>query len=380
MGGLLDESWENLNRLIIYGFGKSGQANTNMFLKEFEVPFIIDNNAAYKGKMYRNIPIINLEQYRDIQKPEDKIVIIASGGAYLSIKESLAQIGKHENIDYVGMDTFVNEWYWRFHHKVCLGRVTVSVTTSCTLNCRYCNMFIPYFKDSEAFDVRILCEDADLFFSLVDYVTSFTVVGGEPFLYKELATYLNYIEERHGDKIGNLQIITNGTILPNEEVLFVVKKWDIEVRISDYTEIVPYRKRLDDFVRLLEDRAIDYVVFKQDMWLDFGLPNEKINMGNSEEELRRHMLSCNSMCHLIYNGYYYYCSRAWCAEKAGLFCLEDGDKIDLTELAKKPSGKEELLHYHMGNMKNGYLSYCKVCRGYRTDKMVKAGEQEEKFS
>ena len=378
MNELLDESWKTIHSIIIYGFGKSGQANINMFMQEFEIPYIIDNNIDYKGTMYYNIPIITLEDYLIMQKPSDKIVVIASGNAYLSIKESLKKIGKQECIDYIGMDKFVNEWYWRFHQKVCIGRVTISVTTKCTLNCQYCNMLMPYFRNENVFSINSLCRDADLLFSLVDYVSSYTIVGGEPFLYKKLSEYLCYIGENYRHKIGNLQLITNGTILPDKKILDIIRKWDVEVRISDYTNIVPYEDKLDKFIEILKKNTIKYVVFAQEEWLDFGLPEENIDMGSTREELRSHMLTCNSMCHLVHNGYYYYCSRAWCVEEAKLFELDDDDKINLETLSGEANGKEELLNFHIGNLKKGYMSYCKVCRGYKTDKRIKAGEQIRK--
>lgn len=63
------------------------------------------------------------------------------------------------------MDTFVNEWYWRFKGKICIGKVTTSVTTSCTFNCRYCNMLMPYYKETKMYNCEMLCKDADIFFN-----------------------------------------------------------------------------------------------------------------------------------------------------------------------------------------------------------------------
>lgn len=377
MNNLLDESWQNIKEVVIYGFGKAAQGNIDSFVDQFDVKCIIDNNKSYLGKEYRGIPITSFETWIKNNNKE-KIIILAAGKALQSIKNTLCIAGKKENIDFVDMDTFVNEWYWRFKGQICIGKVTTSVTTACTFNCQYCNMLMPYYKEVKMYSYEMLCKDADMFFKLVDYVTSFVIIGGEPLLYGNLCSYLEYLGNKYGSRIANIQLITNGSILPSKELLYIIKKYNIEIRISDYTLTIPYESRLKEFINILENDQIKYIVFKQDEWLDFGFPHEKISMGETKEELRRHMLNCHGMCHWLHNGKYYYCSSAWSANECGLFELQEGDYLCLDELAKDPQkGKEALLKFHIGELKHGYMSLCKYCRGFgaNNNRTVKAGMQ-----
>ena len=46
MNHLLDESWKDLNQIIIYGFGRLAQGNIDRFIDEFDIKEIIDNKEG----------------------------------------------------------------------------------------------------------------------------------------------------------------------------------------------------------------------------------------------------------------------------------------------------------------------------------------------
>ena len=156
-----------------------------------------------------------------------------------------------------------------------------------------------------------------------------------------------------------------------------IKKYDIEVRISDYSETVLYKKRLRDFVSLLRKKEIKYVIFEQNEWIDFGFPHDEVNMGDTKDDLYKHMINCHGMCHFLHKGKYYFCSNAWSAQECGLFELEKGnDFLELSELIINPlEGKKQLLDFYTGNLPKGYMNFCKVCRGFESSKVVRAGRQ-----
>ena len=371
----LSEDWKSINNIIIYGFGKTAKGNIDRFIDEFNVTVIIDNDPKYKEKYYdyRGIDIVNLDK---CELNNVKIIILAAGKALSSIKETLENRGLQEYIDYVDMDHFIMEWYLRFQNKLCLGKVSTSVTTRCTFNCKNCNMLMPYYKNPTDYNIEMLKQDAELFFSYADFVTSFVVIGGEPFLYGELEHYIDWLGSNYRERIGNIQIITNGSIIPSDNLLKVLKKYNCEVRISDYTEQINYGKQYKRVKDKINEVDVKNVEFVQCEWIDFGFPHDNVNMGDTVEELRQHMLNCHGMCHWLHNGKYYFCSSAWSAEECGLYKLvENQDFIDLRKLSAEDNKREKLMEFHIGNMENGYMNFCKVCRGFESDVMVKAAIQ-----
>ncbi len=369
----LSNDWSNIQEIIVYGFGKTSQGNIDYLMKSFHIKAIIDNNEKYaQGGSYNGISIYNADHFK-FQK--EKIVILAAGKALLSIKNSLESMGKREYYDYVDVDCFVTEWFNRFQNKLCLGKVTTSVTTKCTFNCKNCNMLMPYYNNPQDYDLAMLKRDADLFFQFVDFVTSFVIIGGEPFLYNNLVDYIEYIGTNYRKRIGNILLITNGSIKPNDEVLDTLLSFDCEVRFSNYLREIPYENRYNEVKNLLVQKGIRVIEFIQTEWIDFGFPHDNVNMGNSPEELRRHMLNCHGLCHFLHGGKYYFCSNAWTAQECGKFLLiENQDYINLERLDHE-TGREYLLNFHVGNMEHGYMNFCKVCRGFSSKITIKAGVQ-----
>lgn len=78
-----------------------------------------------------------------------------------------------------------------------------------------------------------------MFFSKVDYINEFVLIGGEPLLYKGLSKAIVYIGNKYRSQIGIFSITTNGTIAPDEETLKVCQKYQVLYRISNYAKALP---------------------------------------------------------------------------------------------------------------------------------------------
>lgn len=100
-------------------------------------------------------------------------------------------------------------------------QVNNAVTTWCTLNCEKCNMYMPHYKNhmKKHYTFTEMKEDIDLLLNYVDYIFWYDFLCGESFLNKELKDIIAYVGGRYSDKIGNLGITTNGTIIPDMETL-----------------------------------------------------------------------------------------------------------------------------------------------------------------
>ena len=55
-------------------------------------------------------------------------------------------------------------------------------------------------------------------FAVADRVFSIGILGGEPIINKNLAKMINFLDENNGNRIGEISLITNATIMPNEEL------------------------------------------------------------------------------------------------------------------------------------------------------------------
>lgn len=86
--------------------------------------------------------------------------------------------------------------------------------------------------------------------------------GGEPFLHLQLADTIKYLGTCYADKIGQIVIITNGTVLPKQELLKILQKYKVSLSISDYTAINPYADILSNLLSELDKYEMrDIVLF-----------------------------------------------------------------------------------------------------------------------
>ena len=208
-----------------------------------------------------------------------------------------------------------------------------------------------------------LTKDVDLFFSCVDYIMLFHVSGGEPMLYKHTADLIEYIDKNYGHKIGTLRTVTNGTVVPKEEVLEKLSKCNIEITVDDYREAVPrFNNRFDQLIEKLEEYNIKYYINKAESWIDLA-PDTTDYSKLPEEELIQHRDSCSQSWEELRDGKIYSCNYAAYATVAGIAGeqdLEETYNLEKFTLEKK----KELVEFRLGYTEKGYTNFCKKCRGF----------------
>lgn len=123
-------------------------------------------------------------------------------------------------------------------NKFIMKRVTLTVLTNCNLNCKLCCGYSPYLRNNKQPSLEEILQYINKFFDIVDYVERFAITGGEPLLFKQLPEVINALA-KYSDRIGNLEIITNGTIVPSEELIHSVNEFGgnfYRFMIDDYGE------------------------------------------------------------------------------------------------------------------------------------------------
>lgn len=371
--------WNEITEIILYGFGRVGQAHIEKIISEVNVIFIIDNKV--NGQVdYKGIPIYSLKT--SLNKINQlKIVVTASGRGYASIKDSLEQQGYIEKEDFINFELFLSTLYWERYRKICISKLVFPLTNRCTLNCQKCNSFMPYTKRFFDRSMEEIKRDIDIVFQYIDELSLLLLVGGEPLLYSSLGELVIYIGEKYKSKIGKVLIITNGTIIPDKSLCEIFLKNKVEVRISNYGLSDAYMQKIAKLKETLAVYGVTYTEFVEMEWLDIGFPEENLVMGSNEEELYQHMMQCESYCHGVYNGKFYFCTEAVMAEWAGLYRIPEDDYIDLNNSDQShEQNRMQLLEYQFGKIKNGYFSFCKYCRGLGPSNKcaIKAGIQAKR--
>lgn len=374
MKSKLTDDWKDISELVIYGFGKVAHDNIEFFKNNFNIVYIVDSNKEKCNCEFKGISVKHVSDVKDDLKSHKIVIMTANRNAAL-VGEDLEKFGLQSGKDFCSMEQFLTEWFWNYKKKVCLMEVHSTITSRCTLKCKHCNMFMPYYKEHVDYTAKDILEDLELLFRHVDYIVAYRILGGEPLINNELEDMIKQIGDRYGDRIGNIGIITNGTLLPDEKLIETSKKYNVKFDFSDYTDVVDYKKRFDESVKIVSGAGLRYSVNRSLRWCDFGFPVN--NRMHDFDKVREHMLSCGPIFHGLNDGRYYYCHVSWSADKAKLLKNVPDDYVDLRKLGDDDSAKEAILEHSNGNMEKGFVKLCKICGGCGNDntEFVKAAEQ-----
>lgn len=355
-------------KMYIYGAGMVGgriyDAVTE--LTEWEIAGFFDLDVHKKE--YKGIQVLHWEEIRNVlDKDCDAYIIIGlTDEIGEKVKQKLIQELKVEETRCILYSEFIMHDFPIIslyqYQKVFLDSLSMIVTEQCTLKCEKCAIMLPYFKELYNYPMEKLEEEIDRLFEMVDFIGNYTVTGGEPLLKKELCDILDYIGRNYRNRIGSFKIITNGMILPKEELLQIMKKYEIAVEISDYTVAVPtIRENVQKSIEAYKAAGIRTYFLSDGEWVDFGF--EWVDNQYTEEQLIKFFDYCRTRCRGYVKGKIRYCINAYFAGKALGKEEDSSNYFDIMTTSGTMENKKKLIEFDLGYSKNGYLQMCQHCNG-----------------
>lgn len=358
----------------LFGAGDYGRQFLNVLDKEIEIKGFIDNDFLKQGSVIQGKKCYSLEQIT--LSTDEGIVVTMSQIARVEPIEQLKKYGYTKNVDFFIIEEFLSVYHVYKNNQVYFSSISFLPSTACNLNCRNCLNFNPFAKQFYVREWEDLVKDVDLFFSCVDRIMLFHISGGEPMIYKHTADLVTYIDKNYGDRIDTLRMVTNGTIVPKDEMLQKLAKCRLEITVDDYREAVPqFADRFDQLTRKLDEYHIKYYINKADSWID--LAPERTDYSHwSEEQLEKHRESCSQSWQELRDGKLYSCNYAAYATVAGIAGEQDLEEVyNLTDFVVEK--KKELVEFRLGYTTKGYTNFCKKCRGFtpkNSEKMEPAAQ------
>lgn len=357
---------KKIGKICIFGAGKNG-AGLAQSLKYAGTPFFfVDNDSKKQQKDYMGAVVLNPTELH-INKNNCLIVVACAESNYAIIEKQLISLGLERNSDFVRFNYFMNQIVPRLvfenTRKNFMSLCQISLTERCTLKCRKC-AHACYATESSCEDMSltVVYKSADSFFSHIDMIHEFVLIGGEPLLYKNLDAVIYYIGEKYRKRIHIFSVTTNGTLVPSDEVLEKCRQYDVSFRISNYAKQLPWiKERQKKLTDTLNSYGIHYSIAKEEtQWMDYGF--ETVDRKASPEELRRVFHECRTPCHEVRGNRLYYCVMARSVAENLHLNVGQNDYLDLDSL-RGEEGKETLLKFTLGEFEKGYLDMCNYCHG-----------------
>ena len=346
----------------------------------------IDNDERKQQGSFHGLPVFSFKHYQ--QHYSGTQIIIAANRYLEEIKQQLTQAGEtnfiscfelFSSFDWEKLDlSKLQKVFWVLakdeelskHIKVPetalhLPRLNVVITTRCTLRCRDCSSLIPHYQKHSDFSLKQLCNDIESFFKHVDMIYHLEVLGGEPFMHKELPEIVKFIVD--SGKVLHLDVVTNGTLLPSQKVLEQLHYENLSVVIDDYGPSSPKLQLLAD---TLTREGIDFRINRHWAWADLGGFEAR---QRSDAQNRAIFSSCNfNTCAEMLNGRIFRCPRSSHGTALGVVPDYPGDYLEISRLGAAPAPKEVIRQFFAEKC----LRSCDHCNGNSPETLkLKVAEQ-----
>lgn len=141
--------------------------------------------------------------------------------------------------------------------------VDIIITEKCSMMCKDCSNLMQYYEEPKNAELEETLKTIDAFCLFMDEIFEFRIIGGEPFMNKDLHLVVDRLV--HEPKVEKVAIFTNGTILPREMQIKYLQDRKVTLFITDYDE---HSRNLTKLLALLKEHGIAYYCQKANGWTD----------------------------------------------------------------------------------------------------------------
>jgi organic radical activating enzyme len=306
------------NLSIIYGAGIVGRMTLEALnQKNIKVDFICDGSPEKQKIKVKDIEVISPESLDKLDKETDIFVTIQYFNSIIPILEKKGFKNLYKVTDLLS-DTnleksYKSEWAVElgmseipysnalrivdFYNKMGMKNdyfkegklhvkaIDIQVTERCSLKCQDCSNLMQYYDRPQNSEEEIMFESIERFMACIDVLDEFRVIGGDPFMNKELYKVVNKLATYEKNK--KIVVYTNAKIVPKNENLECLKNDKVSVYITNYgRDSIAH----DALVDVLKNENINYSTFKCTTWIDCGriMPNSN----KSQEALEHQFENC----------------------------------------------------------------------------------------
>lgn len=248
------------------------------------------------------------------------------------------------------------------------------ITVACNLKCALCSTYAPYIQGpSSHVPFARLEASLEKYFNLADYVSKFTVLGGEPLLYPDLPGFIGLFQ-RYTEQVGIVEIVSNGSIIPGKPLISAAKKLGKKIYflLDDYGRELS--DKLPEIDRLLTEEGIDHVIRENhkarahcDGWVNYGnLLEQKLFSKEDMEKLYAKCAQPQKMhfCFTIRDGLMYPCAAYEFCRGFGGIAGDYSEYIDLfDDSLTVEEQRRKIRNIYAGKS----LSACAYCNGMCDD-------------
>ncbi len=247
---------------------------------------------------------------------------------------------------------FSNLFFSLDKNSLSLKSVDAVVTEGCTLKCKDCSNLMQYYEEPANTHLETLIESTKNILSSIDRVFEWRILGGEPFIFKELGSYLDFLAAER--KIKKIIIYTNGTIKPKQGLVEKIKASNAIVDISNYGEL---SRNVSGLTQVLSEYDVPFAL-KDPKWTDSGRVTPKQRLKDTELETRFFNCCTRDVITLLH-GHVYRCPFSANLMNLSEKFIDESDRVYVGFNARSDI-REMLIKLYKTKR---FLSACDNCNG-----------------
>ncbi|MDR0681976.1 MAG: radical SAM protein [Dysgonamonadaceae bacterium] len=251
-----------------------------------------------------------------------------------------------------------------------IKQIALIITHRCTLKCRLCGNYSPYYYPPPHFSAEALSKTVQGIFDIVDIIEKFNINGGEPLLHPQLPEIIDFISS-FIDKINIFEITTNGTIIPNDRLLKSLSFSNkVDILVDNYgpklsTKIPEISEAFNGANIRHRIRTYYGVDTHCGGWVDLSDLSKKYTIDKDIESIfLKCLLNSKLKCMPIIDGKAYVCPTYKRCKDLALISDNPSEYIDILSDAISVSVKKEQIR-NFYNRK--YFAACEYCSGFCDD-------------
>lgn len=253
------------------------------------------------------------------------------------------------------IEDYIKEEVINFFEKdeLNIPQIEFCLTTQCTLKCKDCCALMPPFNQKGHIKMSVdeFKQTLNQILENVNSIRKLIILGGEPLLRAELSELLEYAAKK--EQVIHIAIVSNGTMIPNEKLIKVLKKYNkINFYMSNYNgnpKIEPILK-YDKIKDILKENGLKYQMMESWTWFkELGFSNEKLS---NKIAIHNYNTCHRTKCLQTLDRKIDICSKAFSGRNLGLIKTKDYINLDKTTNLKK-----DLIDFYKKTM----IDACEYC-------------------
>jgi MoaA/NifB/PqqE/SkfB family radical SAM enzyme len=255
-----------------------------------------------------------------------------------------------------------------------IDKLVIKSGIECTLKCEKCGEFNPHLiKMGRYFSITALelWRDVTKLIDAVEQITTLQIAGGEPFLHKDIYDLIALAVEE--DKVLNVEIVTNGTIVPTVKNLERLRAFEkkITVLVSDYSGAGVNNQKL---LHELMINKINHLFLKEMIWKDKSDTSLK---SLSEDELIDIAQRCSTFRPSSFSLINGVVTSHCCTSGSLMFYLDTYDGSEEHYFSVRTKSINEVI-FELDRLENMRLTpMCRYCvPSYEADDCVAGGQMK----